>query len=64
MANITEDMVLIDYFACHAGEEDLLSVKHEVPYIPSRNGYVPDSNWRAKARYIFAKKMLKERENG
>lgn len=64
MVNLNEDMALIDYFACHASEEDLQSVKHEVPYVPSRNGYGPNPNWRVKARYIFAEKMLKERENG
>jgi hypothetical protein len=63
MANLNEDMALIDYFACHASEEDLLSVKHKVKFIQTDKGYNLPDNWRVKARYIFAEQMMYEREN-
>ncbi len=64
-------MTLLDYFAAHASEDDIQSVKPRIPderriveFGDGRKGpiYTAPENWRQIARYLHAQAMLKARE--
>ena len=66
-----EGLTLRDYFAAHASDADVDSLRHTVPKVQMfRSGYAghrlvaegcEPRNWRQLARYIHADRMLSAR---